>query len=168
MRGKRIARIRHVASCYGVLMAALLLGSAGVAHAQAGLGPQGLGGNVGGPGIVPLGGLEAEMLETISVGIPIAPGVSIDQKYSFDRTKPDATLNKSGIALSFPWADVTIGMSGEISVTAVGPGVADIPNYLMPALLPSPIKNLIPFKFGGGTTLGHSSISPGQNGGLRN
>lgn len=150
-------------------IAALLLVAAtpGSARAQAGLGPQGLGGNVGGPGIVPLGGLEAEMLESISVGVPIAPGISVGHKFSFDRTKPDATLNKSGVALSFPWADLTLGQSGEISVTALGPGVADVPSTLSNALLPGSFKKLIPLDIGGGTTLGHSSISTGQNGGLR-
>lgn len=132
-----------------------------------------LGGNdlsqsVAGPGIIPLGPLEGDVLEHVSVGIPIAPGISIDYKLATDRNSTDSTLNKSGLALSLPYGDVTFGLSGEVSFNGTGPGVADIPNYLVPALLPPGLSRLVlPFKIGGGTTYGPSSVSLGQNGGQR-
>lgn len=120
--------------------------------------------NLGSDGIVPLGGLENDVLGSVSVGIPIAPGISIDEKVSG---------GGGGISISFPWADVTFTNAGELNVNAVGPSVADIPNILTSALLPGSSPYLVPlvangvfvgnpltgFKIDGGTNLGTSSVT---------
>lgn len=157
------ARIRAIVHLAGIVACLV----AGTARAQM-IGGSDLSGAVSGPGIVPLGAMEGEVLEHVSVGIPIAPGISVGEKFAYDRNSADATLNKSGITIALPYGDVTIGMSGEVSFNGTGPGVADIPNYLVPALLPPGLARLVmPFKISGGTTPGPGSVSLGQKGGMR-
>lgn len=146
-----------------VVGAMLVLGA--VPAGAQGIGGQGTGagfGNISGSGITPLGGVEGQVLEHIKVGVPIAPGISLDQKFAFDRGTRNDGLRGTGMALSFPWADVTFGLSGEVTVNAVGPGIADVPNYLIGGLLPPGFQTLLPFKLGGGTSLG--SVSLGSQG----
>jgi hypothetical protein len=155
-------------SAGGGIVAAALLVVAGAAWPQGmptnDIGMQTLTDTLGGPGVVPV---EGEVLEFITVGIPIAPGVSIDQKFATDRGGRNTGLSKSGIALSFPWADVTFGLSGELVVSPHAPGVVDLPSYLIPALLPPGFQRLFPFHLGGGTTFRDGSISLGGGTGLQ-
>lgn len=115
-------------------------------------------------GVVPLGGLENEVLGSVSVGIPIAPGVSLDYKVAG---------GGAGTALSFPWADVTFSQTGDVTVNAVGPSIADVPNILATALGPGSNPLLVPlaangvlvgspltgFNLKGGTQLGSHSVT---------
>lgn len=142
-------------------IAALVLAAAalqpGLSAAQSGLS------NLSGPssGMVPLGGIENDVLGSVSVGVPIAPGVSIDQKFSRDGV---------GTAISFPWVDLTMTATGQVKVNAVGPSAADLPNILSTALLNPMLAPLAAngislgnpltggLKIGGSTNLGSAAI----------
>jgi hypothetical protein len=151
----------------GIVVSALLV-VAGAAWAQGvqsnDIGIQTMSDVMGGPGVVPV---EGEVLEFIKVGIPIAPGVSIDQKFAFDRGGRNTGLSKTGTSISFPWADMTVGLNGELVVSPNGPGVGELPNYLIPALLPPGFQRLFPFKIQGGTMYRDGAISLGGGTGLQ-